>query len=166
MTRAQAEQIIQGYTARCEYGGLNWDWVDMADGPCRSFLFLNRDYCSEPCEASSCFGMIDFVNEGENLADYIEFMTRAIDQPGEVDAEIEALKDRFLSEGDPNLKYEAAKELIKDPDCFPALQPADTEEFARLLINSAASAGHVGAINLASEKGWGLDLDDAAKGGC
>lgn len=165
MTRAQAEQIIKGYTARCEHGGLNWDWVDMADGPCRSFLFLNRDYCSSPCEASSCFGMIDFVNEGENLADYIEFMTRAIDHPGEVDAEIEALKDRFLSEGNPNLQYQAAKELLDDPDCFPALQLADTEEFAHLLINSAASAGHVGAINLASEKGWDLDLDDAANGG-
>lgn len=165
MTRAQAEQIIKGYTARCEHGGLNWDWVDMADGSCRSFLFLNRDYCSSPCEASSCFGMIDFVNEGENLADYIEFMTRAIDHPGEVDTEIEALKDRFLSEGNPNLQYQAAKELLDDPDCFPALQLADTEEFAHLLINSAASAGHVGAINLASEKGWDLDLDDAANGG-
>jgi hypothetical protein len=104
--------------------------------------------------------MIDFVNEGENLADYIEFMTRAIDQPGEMDAEIDALKDRFLAEGDPNSQYEAANELIKDPDCFPALQPAAAEDFARLLLNSAAGAGHVGAISLATEKGWDLDLDD------
>jgi hypothetical protein len=104
--------------------------------------------------------MSDFVNEGENLADYIKFMTNAINRPGEVDAEIDALKDRFLAEGDPNSQYEAAKELIKDPDCFPALQPSAAEEFAHLLVNSAASAGHVGAINLASEKGWDLDLND------
>ncbi len=81
MTRAQAEQVIQGYTAQCESGVLNWDWVDMADGPCRSFLFLNQDYCSGPCESTSCFGMSEFVNEGENLADYIKFMTNAIDRP-------------------------------------------------------------------------------------
>jgi hypothetical protein len=104
--------------------------------------------------------MIDFVHEGENLADYIEFMTRAIDQPGEVDAEIDALKDRFLAEGDPNSQYEAAKELIKDTDCFPALQPAAADEFAGLLLSSAAGAGHEGAVNLASEKGWDLDLND------
>jgi hypothetical protein len=94
--------------------------------------------------------MSEFVNEGENLADYIMFMKNAIDRPGEVDAEIDALKDRFLAEGDPNSQYEAAKELIKDPDCFPALQPAAAEEFACLLLNSAAGAGHEGAVNLAS----------------
>ena len=70
------------------------------------------------------------------------------------------LKDRFWKKGDPNSQYEAAKELLKDPDCFPALQPSAAEDFARLLLNSAACAGHVGAINLASEKGWDLDLDD------
>ncbi len=160
MTRVQAEQVIQGYMALCESRVLNWDWVDMADGPCRSFLFLNRDYCSGPCESNSCLGMSEFVNEGENLADYILFMKNAIDRPGEVNAEIDALKDRFLAEGDPNSQYEAAKELIKDPDCFPALQPAAAEEFARLLLSSAAGAGHKGAVNLASEKGWALDLND------
>jgi hypothetical protein len=110
--------------------------------------------------------MSEFVNEGENLADYILFMKNAIDRPGEVDAEIDALKDRFLTEGDPNSQYEAAQELIKDPDCYPALQPAAAEEFADLLLSSAAGAGHVGAISLATEKGWDLDLDDAANGGC
>jgi len=104
--------------------------------------------------------MSEFVNEGENLADYIKFMTNAIDRPGEVDAEIDVLKDRFLAEGDPNSKYEAAQELIKDPACFPALQPAAAEDFARLLLNSAAGAGDEGAVNLASEKGWALDLND------
>jgi hypothetical protein len=98
--------------------------------------------------------MSDFVNEGENLADYIKFMTNAINRPGEVDAEIDALKDRFLAEGDPNSQYEAAKELLKDPDCFPALQPAAAEELAHLLLNSAADAGHEGAANLLADKGW------------
>jgi hypothetical protein len=67
--------------------------------------------------------MSEFVNEGENLADYIKFMTNAIDRPGEVDAEIDVLKDRFLTEGDPNSQYEAAKDLIEDPHPFTV--PAD-----------------------------------------
>ena len=104
--------------------------------------------------------MSEFVNEGEPLADCIKFMTSAIDRPGEVGAEIDALKDRFVAEGDPNSQYEAAKELIKDPDCFPALQPAAAEEFACLLLSSAAGAGHEGAVNMASNKGWALDLND------
>jgi hypothetical protein len=70
-------------------------------------------------------------------------MTNAIDRPGEVDAEIDMLKDRFLAEGDPNSQYEAAQELIKDPHCFPALQPAAVE-----LTRIAEDASHESITSL------------------
>ena len=104
--------------------------------------------------------MSELVNEGEDLASYMQFMISAIDQPGGVDAEINELKDRFWKKGDANSQFEVAQDLINDPTSGGRSLATDAEDFARLLLNSAACAGHQGAVNLASEKGWTLDLND------